>query len=168
MQTSMGNRKCRNRPYHNPNPKGAKMSRSYKAASKKLQEDPGKPFIRRQYDMILVNPKHSRFDEDHATLKAAQEDDANPTDDRVALRIQIIKDPTRAFGDARLLQFYAQDPNRDSLTRTQTNARTGIIVEVEGSKETPLVMLNSDEVWELAHGNGYNAPILTAAVPVAT
>lgn len=143
------------------------MARSYKTATKRLQEDPSKPFNRRNYQLIMVEPKRSRFDEDHATLKATQEDDANPADDRVALRIQIIKDPTRPIGDSRLLQFFVQDPNRASLIRTPTNARAGIIVEIEGSKEIPLFHLNSDEVWEMAHGNGYNAQILTAAVPAS-
>lgn len=143
------------------------MASSYKVATKRLQDDPAKPFNRRNYQLVLIEPSKASFNADHATLKATQEDDANPESDRAALRIQIIRDPTRPIGNSSLLQFFVQDPNRKSLIRTPTNALAGIIVEIDGAKEIPLFQLNSDEVWEMAHGNGYNTPILTAAVPAA-
>jgi hypothetical protein len=143
------------------------MARSYSSAAKRLQEDPAKPFARRTYQMILFDPRKAVFDADHTTAKAITDEKGNEPVDRFGLRIQIIKDPTRPIGDARLLQFFAQDPNRDSLVRGGGRSNSGVIVEIYGSREYPLFMLNADEVWELTHGAGFNSQIITPAVPAA-
>jgi len=133
------------------------MAREYKAAEKALKRDEENPFSERDFELLLVDPVNTEFDAAHRSIKDVAGKDGDEAPQTHTLRTQIIQDPTRPIGGlAEILQFFAQDPNRDDLMDTSDG---GVIFEVTEGKETALLFLTPAEVHRLVRGEGYAYPL---------
>lgn len=133
------------------------MAREYSAAKEHLVRDEKVPFERRIFMLLLLGSTLVEFDKAHANLDAVLKPERNQGKGRYALRTQLINDPTRPLGGGtELLQFFMVDPNHDEVLR---GGQPGVIYEVSGSKEVPLVLLDAAEVGLLVHGEGFSTPL---------
>lgn len=145
------------------------MAQKYDAAVDRMVLLEEEPMNLRKFELVLIDTgllaakrvDFDRVDTDIAEILGGQDFVDNAT--RVALRTQVIAkplDPASATGTApKLLQFFAVDANNNSLTERRMS---GLIVERldEGSADNvPLFLLNSDEVWEIAHGGGFTTEV---------
>lgn len=133
------------------------MAGVYANTEERLKDDAEDPIGKREYGLILLNARDAEFDKGHGTLKNVLDVESNKELDRTSLRTQIISDPTRALSAAeRVLQFFFVNPDRESL---QSRTQVGIIFEQGDSNEIPLFFLSPDEVWYMAHGEGFSSPL---------
>jgi hypothetical protein len=140
------------------------MAQTYdSAADRKVLLD-AEPLHLRTFVLILIDAnllatKRLDFDRAHDNVSdIVGGDDFAENAERVALRTQLIKRPMDPVASSmpKILQFFAQDPNRNSLVERRL---MGLIVENVGEgdsvDEVPLFLLNQDEVWSIAHGDGF-------------
>ncbi len=133
------------------------MAEIYASADKVLQVNAKVSWAERAFALILLASTIVHFEEKSSTLDAALKDDKNEEDRRFSLRTQLIQDPTRPIGGSlQILQFFAVDPNPDSLMTADAAA---VIVETTDGKEIPLALLSSAEVSRLAYGEGFSIPL---------
>lgn len=153
------------------------MAQKYEAATERMVLLDEEPLNLRTFELILVDTgtratKRLDFDRAHTSISdILGGDDFAENSERVALRTQLIPkplDPASATSTApKLLQFFATDPNQNSLVE---RGNVGLIVERTDDGDeagTPLFLLNSDEVWELAHGGGFPCEIAVDAPSAA-
>lgn len=146
------------------------MAQVYDSATDRMVLLENEPLNLRTFELVLIDAnqlatKRVTFDGTHTALSdvVGGEDFAeNAT--RVALRTQLIPkplDPTSSTSTApKILQFFAQDPNNNTLVERRNS---GLILERVGEgdalEDTLLYLLNPDEVNNLAHGDGFAAEV---------
>lgn len=141
------------------------MATAYNTATDRVVLRDDEPMGDRTFKLILINPNIVKFDAEHtdlASVLAEDVADAEQKAERVALRTQVIKNPNLAVNiGSMILQFFAVNPNQDSLV---TQSRAGVLVEEIDGAETPLFYLNKDEVWSIAHGEGFATALYLEAL----
>lgn len=137
------------------------------AADRKVLFD-NEPLALRTFNLVLFDPnvqKSRRVDFDRAqdNLEDILGADFAESAERVALRTQLIRrplDPVVGTGP-KILQFFAVNPNIAALVERRM---CGVLTENTGeegeSLEVPLFFLNVDEVWNLAHGDGFATEVV--------
>lgn len=149
------------------------MAQKFDAAVERMVLLEEEPLNLRTFELILIDlgtRATKRIDFDRTQTSVSEilgGDDFVENAERIALRTQLIPkplDPASMTSTApKLLQFFAVDPNQNALVERRNAA---LIVERadEGDEDgTPLFLLNSDEVWELAHGGGFTCEIAVDA-----
>lgn len=153
------------------------MAQTYDSAvdRKVLLED--EPLNLRVFALILIDTallasKRVDFDRSKDAVDDILGEEFALAAERVALRTQLIPkplDPASSTSTApKLVQFFAVDPNRNALVERRMS---GLIVEnvgeAESTEETPLFLLNADEVWGIAHGDGFATEFKIEEEPAA-
>lgn len=144
------------------------MAQKYDAARDRMVLLEEEPLNLRRFELVLIDTallakKRVDFDRTQTNISdILGGDDYVENAERVALRTQLIPkplDPASATSTApKLLQFFAVDANNTSLVERRMS---GLIVErnVDTGDDTPLFLLNVDEVWGIAHGDGFTTEI---------
>jgi hypothetical protein len=144
------------------------MAQKYDTAIDRMVLFDEEPLNLRRFELLLIDTnllatKRVDFDrEQDSVSEILGGDDFLNNVTRVALRTQLIPkplDPASATSTApKLLQFFAVDANNNTLTERRM---AGLIVErdIDTGDDTPLFLLNSDEVWGIAHGDGFATEI---------
>lgn len=153
------------------------MAQKYDAATDRMVLMEDEPLNLRRFELILIDTtllaaKRVDFDRTQTTIsEILGGDDYVENAERVALRTQLIPkplDPASMTSTApKLLQFFAVDPNQGGLVERR---KSGLIVErgIDDGEDTPLFLLNSDEVWGIAHGDGFTTEIAVDEPVAAT
>lgn len=153
------------------------MAQKYKSADDRMVLLENEPLNLRLFTLILIDTtllatKRVTFDyEQNSVSDIVGGDDFSENAERVAMRTQLIKRPMDPVASSmpKILQFFAKDPNRNSLVERRMSA---LLVENVGEEdaveEVPLFLLNSDEVWNIAHGDGFATEVVEEAVAAAT
>lgn len=153
------------------------MAQKYASANDRMVLLENEPLNLRLFTLILIDTnllatKRVNFDQEQTAIsEILGGDDFSENAERVAMRTQLIKRPMDPVASSmpKILQFFAQDPNRNSLVERRMS---GLLVENVGEEdaveEVPLFLLNSDEVWNIAHGDGFATEVLEEAAVAAT
>lgn len=146
------------------------MAQAYKAASERVVLFDNEPINERSFELILINPLNVKYDAEHETVEDildADITDAATKNERIALRTQVIDNPLQPVNiGTKILQFFAVNPNQDSIARDERRNAAILLEKVEG-EDTPLFYINPDELWSLAHGDGFATSVLTEALAPA-
>ena len=144
------------------------MARTFNSATERKVLFEDEPLNLRVFFLILIDTallasKRINFDREMANVAdIVGGEDFAANAERVALRTQLIPkplDPASSTSTApKLLQFFAIDPNRNALVERRMS---GLIVEVVDEEEVPLFLLDSDEVWNIAHGDGFPTEVVS-------
>jgi hypothetical protein len=132
------------------------MAQRYKAADERLKEVEGRSFLSRVFRLLLLPVTSAPdFDSEHGSLEDVRGDRQQIGD--VALRTQVIPDPTRPFGlRDRILQLYVVESSRDRVRR---NDVVGVLYEVTDGEEVPLLLLSKSDVRLTVSGEGFAVPL---------
>lgn len=150
--------------------KVVKMAQAYKNAMEHTVLLNDEPMNDRVFQLILINPNVVKFNAKHADVASIFEEDVKDgaqKAERVALRTQVINNPlTPVQIGTKILQFFAVNPNQDELINGRNAA---VLVEIdETGSEAPLFYLNRDEVWNIAHGEGFATTLFLEAFAPST
>jgi hypothetical protein len=145
------------------------MAQTYDTAADRRVLLDNEPLNLRTFELVLVDAnmlatKRVDFDRTHETVAdVIGGDDFALNAVRIALRTQLIRRPLDPADMApKILQFFAVDPNNNALVDRRNH---GILIEKVGQgediEEWLLVLLNPDEVWNIAHGDGFSMEVQT-------
>lgn len=140
------------------------MATAYKPARERIVLFEETPITDRIFELVLIDANRTKFNINHTTLEDALDGEDVDKAERVALRTQVIDNPlTPVQIGTKILQFFAVNPNQDVLVTQRPSA---ILIENIDGEETPLFYLNRDEVWYLAHGEGFATAVVPEALEV--
>lgn len=143
------------------------MARAYKSAADRIVLYDNEPLNERQFGLILLDrPQRIDFDAEHADIASIIGEEEVEKAERAALRTQVIDNPLQPVNiGTKILQFFAVNPNQDVLMRDR---KAAVLFENVDGTEVPLFRLDRDEVWGLAHGEGFATTLyLESLEPVA-
>lgn len=151
------------------------MGELFKDGRDQLRENGETAIGDRRFRLLLLgnNPRATVDVNTDTTLDAVLDNHReNARVGDVALRLQVIGDPTKPFGIRdRLYQFFVEEGSR---TTVRENLGSGVIYEASQEGEKPIAFVNRDEVGMMISGEGYTITVPyqpgepAAPVPVAT
>lgn len=142
------------------------MAQAYQNAAERIVLFENEPMNKREFRLLLLDPNRVQFDAEHTDLEAIFGGELERTE-RVALRTQVIDNPGQPVNiGTKILQFFAVNPNQDSLSNP-ARRNGAVLVEVIEGEELPLYHLNPDEVWHIARGGGFNTTVYLEGIAPA-
>lgn len=134
------------------------MARFYKDGRERLREDGKTAFIDRTFRLLLLGSvQRPAFDEGDTTLDAVLDHDENGKAGDVALRTQVIPDPTQPFGvRSRIVQFFVEEGSRD---RVRNALGPAALYESTDGEEQLIALVPKDGVVRMVSGEGFAVTI---------